>query len=161
MSNFKIVCVLLVSMFMTGCMSIDVSPEPLWEVGQKPYSEVLVYRDKNWLNGRPESGFGSEEHNVVAIKNGQYSIVPIPAGSYIFHITGAGGTPPYVLSTVLAPEKRTCIKVSGNTKAAMTSAFIPIAGFMMPAYLGDIVDCPDELELSEYIRKEPMLFKEE
>ncbi|NKI18213.1 hypothetical protein HCU74_12430 [Spongiibacter sp. KMU-166] len=115
-----------------------------------------MFRDKKWWYGRVESGFGSTENYVVALRNMEYSIVPVPVGNNIFQVIGAGGSPPYKFSMSITENERRCIQVRGNA-ASMSMALIPILGFMIPSFVANEVECPGAEQLSNYELVSPTL----
>lgn len=140
----------------SGCTTVDVNREPTWTREGSDLSEVLVFRGKKWWYGRVESGFGSTENYVVALKNNQYSVVPVPVGENIFQVIGAGGSPAYKFDISINNDVRKCIEISGNS-ASMSMILVPILGFMIPSFIANEVECPSGEQLSEYERISPAL----
>ena len=125
--KFKHTLLLAMAVLFAGCTTVDVNREPSWASEKSRLSEVLVFRNKKWWYGRVESGFGSTENYVVALRNMEYSIVPVPVGNNVFQVVGAGGSPPYKFSMSIEDTKRRCVEVRGNA-ASMSMALVPILG---------------------------------
>mgnify|MGYP003626803181 FL=1 len=154
--KFKYSILISMAFLFAGCTNVDVNREPNWTSEGSDLSEVLVFRGKKWWYGRVESGFGSTENYVVALKNNQYSVVPVPVGENIFQVIGAGGSPPYKFDMSITDDERKCIEIRGNS-ASMSMILVPIIGFMIPSFIASEVECPSGDQLSEYELISPTL----
>ncbi len=140
--------VFLTASALVGCGSPQIV-RPTSSEGQKT-AEVLVYREAAFNSGLVALHFGERGQVYLALRNGEYGVISVPAGKHRFTV-GANATQDYEMEVVVAESGTTCIKTYADP-SNYAKAFVPILMNITSTFLMDVVDCPDEAFLQYYRR---------
>lgn len=132
---------------LSACASL--SQEPSWSAPENNDSRVLIYRVSGSHSSAVNAYFGTQEHYVVGIRPNQYSVVTVPSGEHSFRVGSGSSSSAVTINATLTPDETLCLKVKSNP-AQWIGAIIPLLAIGIPTFNSEIVECPDQEELSEF-----------
>lgn len=131
---------------LAGCASMKTST-PVVAPGQ-PTATVLVYREPAFNSGAVSMYFGEGDRYYLALRNGQYGELTLPAGSHRFLVT-TQGSQDFFLDAELEANDRVCFKAFASPEN-YAKVIVPILMNLTSIFSLERVECPSDASLGGY-----------
>lgn len=131
---------------LTSCASV--SKDMTLVSGNAPTTELLIYLPSTFHIGGHSMYVGKENKYFVNLGGDEYAIIKIDSGTYKFQVK-ADGSPVSELNIALLPNEKVCLEGKPNPKAYGAFA-VPILANMVPTFVLEKVDCPQDQFFQKY-----------
>ena len=116
----KLLIVLAAVTVFIGCTPMQSKPLEATEINNR--SEVIIYRELQYIDGSVGLVFGANGNDYVKLGGGSYASMYLKPGNYEFFVRGTNADEPFLLTLDLPVNDVTCLrafnKVSGNAGTA-------------------------------------------